>query len=97
MWVGLGFHGGGQISATFYPTSDPSKNSFLSGSFWIITASAEEPPSRGSEMWQGCHNTSINNSWKACAVRADFSPLPGCGMPGVPLGKEISQFYLGKG
>lgn len=63
-------------------------------SFWIITDSAEEPPSRGSGMWQGCHNTSINNSWKACAVGADFSPLPGCGMPGVPLGKEISQFQV---
>lgn len=63
-------------------------------SFWIITDSAEESPSRGSGMWQGCHNTSINNSWKACAARADFSPLPGCGMPGVPLGKEISQFQV---
>lgn len=66
-------------------------------SFWsfrVITDSAEEPPSRGSGMWQGCHNTSINNSCKACAVRADFSPLPGCGMPGVPLGKEISQFQV---
>lgn len=90
MWIGQGFCGRADFSYVL---------SYLGPleeliSFWIITDSAAEPPSRGSGMWQGCHNTSINNSWKACAVRADFSPLPGCGMPGVPLGKEISQFRV---
>lgn len=88
MWAGPGFHGRAYFSDVLSYLR-LFKELISSWSFRVITGSAKEPPSRGSGLRQGCHITSRNNSWKACAVRADFSPLPGCGMPGVPLGKEI--------